>query len=109
MYKGEKKRQREKDGESSPPRKRNKLFDRYPPLNPSEVSDDSTQERHLKALDQEMKKEKPRVAVLLELMELTFSHRREYVLNVASSVEDILKKFPALCQPDVVRHFRYII
>ena len=67
MYKGEKRKQREEDGEgSSPPRKRKKLLDRYPPLNPGEVGDESTQERHMKALDQELKKDKPRISALLE-------------------------------------------
>ena len=105
VYKGEKRKQREEDGDgSSPPRKRKKLLDRYPPLNPSEISDESTQERHMKALDQELKKEKPWVSALLELMELTFSHRREFVLTAASSVEEILSKYPALRKPDVVQY-----
>ena len=63
-------------------------------LNPDEVS-------VIKALEQE-------VSELLELMKLTYNHRREFVLTAASSVEEILTKFPALHQPDVVSHTTYM-
>lgn len=75
VYKGEKRKLTDQEEASSsvPSRKRPKILERYPPLNTAA----STVERHRKALDQELQKEKPRMNVVLELMELTFSHRRE--------------------------------
>ena len=86
-----------------PAKKRPKILDRYPPVNPSDITDEGTHERHMKALQNEVdKKERQRICVVMELMELTFCHRREFVLNHASSVVEILGKYPALRQPDVV-------
>ena len=104
VYKGEKRKHTDQEEASSsvPSRKRPKILERYPPLNASSI-DEGTVERHRKALDLELQKERPRMNVILELMELTFSHRREYVLNEASSVEEIVEKYPAFGKPDVVR------
>ena len=49
-----------------------------------------------------LKKDKPCTPVLLELMELTFCHRHEFVLNFAILVDEILMTYPALRQSDVV-------
>ena len=102
MSKGEKERQNTSDETSLPTKKRPKLLDRYPPLNPNDISDESTHERHIKALKSELARDKPRTTALEELMELTFCHRREFVLTYATSVEEILATYPALHQPDVV-------
>ena len=56
----------------------------------------------MKALKDELKIDKPRTCVLQELMELTFCHRREFVLNYATSVDEILMTYPSLHQPDIV-------
>ena len=45
---------------------------------------------HAKALNEEMKKPKPRDSVLLPLMKHTFHDRRIFVQNDASSVTEIL-------------------
>ena len=97
---GEKKH---KDDDASPPAKKQpKIFDRYSPLNPAEITDENTHERHMKALKAELDRDRQRICAVLELMELTFCHRREFVLNCATSVEEILTMYPALHQPDVV-------
>jgi hypothetical protein len=56
----------------------------------------------MKALKDEMGRDKPRSCILQELMEVTFCHRREFVLEYATSVDEILLTYPALRQPDVV-------
>ena len=101
MSKGEKKRQSELDETSPPAKKRPKLLDHYPPLNPNDIADESTHERHMKALKDELKRDEPRTCIQQELMELTFCHRREIVLNYATSVDEILMTYP-LHQPDIV-------
>ena len=58
---------------------------------------------HAKALNEEMKKPKPRDTVLLPLMKHTFHDRRIFVQNDASSVTEILDIYPALTRPAVVR------
>ena len=50
-------------------------------------------EQHMKAIEDELKKAKPRNAVLLPLLKLTYPERRIYVQNDATSVTDILTKF----------------
>ena len=102
VSKGEKKRQREDDDATPTAKKRPKILDRYPPLNPADITDESTHERHMKALKLELNRDRQRISAVLELMELTFSHRREFVLDHATSAEEILTIYPALRQPDVV-------
>ena len=74
---------------------------RYPTLD-AQASDEVTYERHLLTLKKELEKPKPKQDVVLELMQVTFPHRRRYILDEAASVRDILHKFPALKMPDVV-------
>ena len=102
VSKGEKKRQSEGEEASPLAKKRPKLLDRYPPLSPSDITDESTHERHMKAIKDELARDKPRTCVLQELMELTFCHHREFVLSYATSVDEILMTYPALRQSDVV-------
>ena len=56
----------------------------------------------MKAIKDELARDKPRTCVLQDLMELTFCHRREFVLSYATSVDEIFMTYPALRQPDVV-------
>ena len=57
---------------------------------------------HNKAIDDELTKAKLRDTVLLPLLKLTYSERRMYIQEVATSVKDILKKYNALSRPAVV-------
>ena len=83
-------------------KKRAKITDRYPPLALSDVSDEATNSRNKEALDKELSKKKPIKFTILELMELTYGCRRDYVVNEARSVHEILEKYPALSRPDIV-------
>ena len=106
VYKGEKRKHTDQEDASTsvPSRKRPKILERYPPLNITAI-DEGTSDRHMRALDLELQKKEPRMNVLLELMELTFNHRREFVLNEASSVDEIIAKYPALQKADIVRNY----
>ena len=66
------------------------------PEDPSSVAE------HKKALQEEMKKAKPRDALLLPLMKSTFHDRRLFIQNDASAVADILEDYPALARSTVV-------
>jgi hypothetical protein len=57
---------------------------------------------HLKAIDEEMKKAKPRDQLLLPLMKSTFTVRRDFVQNQANNVKEILEKYTALNHPAVI-------
>ena len=59
-------------------------------------------EEHTKALVEEMKKSKPRDAVLLPLMKSTFQDRRIFIQNDAKAVIEILDVYPPLSRPAVV-------
>ena len=59
-------------------------------------------EQHMKAIGDELKKAKPRNAVLLPLLKLTYPDRRMYVQDVATNVANILTKHKALSCPAVV-------
>lgn len=67
-----------------------------------DIIDSETLDQHMKAIEAEVKKAKPRDSVLLPLMKLTFSHRRMYVQNDATSVHEILEKYPVLARPAIV-------
>ena len=71
-----KKRSSELDEASPPAKKCPKILDHYPPLNPNDITDESTHEHHMKGLKNELAKEKPCTSAVQELMELTFCHRR---------------------------------
>ena len=57
---------------------------------------------HKKALHEEMRKAKPRGPVVLPLMRNTFTEWHMYIQNEASTVIEILEKYPALVRPAVV-------
>ena len=72
------------------------------------VPDDSrSAEEHYKAIQEEMRKAKPRYQVLLPLMKSTFHDRRIFVQNDAKTVACILNNHPALVQPTVVCKLDY--
>ena len=75
---------------------------RYPPLNEDSLPDDTTYSRHIAALEKELESKKPMVEALQQLMELTFVTRRKFVMEDASSAQQIIEKFPALKMPDIV-------
>ena len=108
VYNVEKSQVKEKhhsDDDSSPPPKKTKSGSQYPPIDHLRACDDLTYDRHLTAMDNELKKEKPRKEVIAELMRNTFVQRREFVLNVAESVTDILQKYEGLKMADMVRTY----
>ena len=110
VYNVEKSQVREQNNsdEDAPPKKKSKSANQYPPIDPLGASDETTYERHMIALDNELKKDKPRKDIVAELMRGTFVQRREFVLNSATSVADILKKYGGLTMADVVCIYPYI-
>ena len=86
---------------------RDELLRRYPVrCNTSVVAEDSSSLiQHMKAIEDELGKAKPRDTVLLPLLKLTYSERRMYVQEIATCVADILTKYKALSRPAVVSGF----
>ena len=92
-----------------PPSKKEKkdkkqlLLMRYPIKSQQGVLDDpQSVQGHLKALETELKKAKPRESIVLPLMKSTFSSRREWILDTEETIDSALKKYPALSRPAVV-------
>ena len=102
-----------REDDDAPQNKRKKikteLLKRYPVTSfKSTLSDDAASiQSHLKTINEELKKTKPRDQLLLPLMKSTFTIRRDYVQNEANSVKDILEKYPALNRPAVVNIYTY--
>ena len=88
-----------KRNKSSP---KDKLQRRYPVTTGSDAVDFETLEQHEKAIEEEMKKSKPRDKVILPLMKSTFQSRWLYVQRDASSAKDILEKYPCYKFPVIV-------
>ena len=86
-------------------RKKEQLCRRYPIFSKNQgVCDDPQSiESHMKGLENELKKAKPRDHLLLPLMKSTFSVRRDWIVDGAESVASILKQYPALSRLAVVR------
>lgn len=97
----------------SPPAKRGRprlisVLSRYPPLSRDEDSDDDiAMERHMGMLKKEMERESPRKEQLLQLMKVTYTIRREFVLSDSSEVSAtaVLEKYPALSLVSVVSSY----
>lgn len=92
-----------------PPSKRSKkdpsmeLLRRYPVSSSNlNIEDPASVQLHLKGIEDEMKRTKPRDTVLLPLFRSTFGERRLFVLNDASSITQIRGCYPALAIPTVV-------
>ena len=76
---------------------KDQLLRRYPiKFGDSVVEDRDSIAQHTSAIEEEMKRAKPRQSVLLPLMKKTFHNRWEFVQHDAVSVKDTLEKFPAL-------------
>lgn len=91
--------------ETTPKRSKgkNNLLRRYPAAEKDDtLVDEETLEIHLKAIEDEMKKAKPRDRVLLPLMKSTFPSRCFYIRNEATSVQQILDKYPSLKIPQML-------
>lgn len=83
---------------------KDELIRRYPVQSNASLSNEDPEslESHKKAIEDELTKAKPRDTVLLPLLKLTYSERRMYIQEVASSVTDILTNYKALSRPTVV-------
>ena len=92
----------EADSTDVPPKKKYKVSSLYPPLDHSQAADDITFERHYSAMENELSKDKPRKEVVANLMRQTFIQRRDFVLNDAESVSQILGRYSGLKLPDIV-------
>ena len=109
----EKDRKRKASSEDDLPRKRGcpkKMVtssSRYPPLtvDPSDISQEK------EALEKELKKEKPRRDVLLDLMKATYYSRRREILHDSDTVSAKVATYPALKMPSVVSflHLTYTL
>ena len=106
LEKGQKKRSASDDSEPTlPSGKKGRLVNRYPPVNEAEMLDEDVYQKHLKTLNNELEKSKPKKDVLIDLMAVTYSNRRTYILEQAESVQEIIEKFPAfLVYPEIVSH-----
>ena len=79
------------------------LLRRRYPINNSEMIDDPQSiEGHLKGLETELKKAKPRDNVLLPLMKSTFQERRDRIIDTQETVSSVLLQYPALSRLAVV-------
>ena len=98
--------------ETTPKRSKgkNNLLRRYPAAEKDDtLVDEETLEIHLKAIEDEMKKAKQRDRVLLPLMKSTFPSRCFYIQNEATSVQQILDKYPSLKIPQMVNGQNFTI
>ena len=60
----------------------------------------------MKCLEAELSKTKPRDAILLPLMKSTIGGHRMLIVNdTQTSVDDIIRKYPALCHMAVVNSY----
>ena len=105
VAKSDKKRKGSPEGlEQSVPKrsKVDKLIRRYPVTVSSEVVDTETMEQHHKAMEEELERSKPRDRILLPLMKATFQNRLLYIRKDATSVKDIIEKYPCFKFPSIV-------
>lgn len=90
------------------PKKQTVLLSRYPVTsalagNLVEVAEDSRSlEEHIKAMKEEMSKQRPRSSLLAPLMKSTYKDRRNFILYDIVPVATVIDKYPALSQPAMV-------
>ena len=90
------------------PKKQTVLLSRYPVTsalagNLVEVAEDSRSlEEHIKAMKDEMSRQRPRNSLLAPLMKSTYKDRRNYILYEIVPVATVIEKYPALSQPAMV-------
>ncbi len=75
---------------------KDQLLRRYKFHNSDVIEDPASVTKHIAAIEEEMKKSKPRKSLILPLMKKTFCDRWEFVQHDAISVKDVIEKFPAL-------------
>ena len=100
MEKGSKKQKRPPTDEMTGPLKKGR---HYPPIDDTNVIHEEVYQHHLRALDTKLKKSCPRQEKVLCLMSDTFVNHREFVLEQAISVKQILEQFPAFKSAETVR------
>ena len=74
----------------------------YPRLH-GEPEDQTTHDRNIKLLKEEMAKMKPNSANVKNLMSHTFLHRREWILNSEIPVSKILEEYSCLYKLSICR------
>ena len=85
-----------------------KLQRRYPMTSGSDMADPETLEQNYQAIEEEMKKLRPRDRVLLPLMKATFPERWLFVRKEATCVKEITDKFSCFKFPAIVSVCCYI-
>ena len=68
-----------------------------------ENADDVAIQRNITLLQQELSKPKPHLESVISLMERTFTHRREWILENVESVANIVEKYPFFSKAVYVR------
>lgn len=81
------------------------LLRRYPVGVDVSVEDQDSLDVHRKALSDELAKSKPRDSVLLPLCKSTYHERRLFIQNEATSVKQIIEKYPALSRRSIVSNY----
>ena len=74
----------------------------------SDMADPETLEQNYEAIEEEMKKLRPRDRVLLPLMKATFPERWLFVRKEATCVKEITDKFSCFKFPAIVSVYWYI-
>jgi len=84
-------------------KKQSNLLGRYP-MSSLEITENAESlQQHMKCLEAELSKTKTRDAILLPLMKSTFGEHRMLIVNDTQiSVDEIIRKYPALCHMAIV-------
>jgi hypothetical protein len=84
------------------PKKTISLNDRYPVLAVNDTVTDEDDKSANEALHREFQHRRPRKDIFLPLMKRSFPMRRHFILHNASSVQGILRGYPALKEASAV-------
>jgi len=79
----------------------------YPSLTMPEVEDDIANERNVALLKQESAKPKPTASNVIPLMTRTFQRRRQWILDEAKPVKEIIAEYPCLRRAVFVSSFAW--
>jgi hypothetical protein len=77
-------------------------MNRYPATHFDVCDDEESIQLHKRTIDEELLKKKPRDSVLRPLLKATFTERRMFIQNQASSVAETLQRYPALFRAAIV-------
>ena len=81
----------------------------YPITENNDITEDkSTIDKFKNAIGTELARSKPRDAILLPLMKLTYAERRMYILGEPISIFNALQQYPALKRPAIVSICMYV-